>query len=216
MDAGASIVVTQVDTVEQAKHIIFSAKFGRKAGGGRSVPPFRLIPNLTDVRDDPKHHGDWCQASNDQAAIMIQIESLEGLENLDDILTQCPEIDAVWLGTLDIRVSMGLPGNGGLGGNEPEWHEALGKYFEITTKHNKSRGGFALGPDEVFSMMQERLDFIVCAAEVLQLTSLQCDLERARNLCAGRVKSAANGAAKAPKKEKDVAIADDKPANGSA
>lgn len=39
MDAGASIIVPQVETVEQAGQIIAAAKFGRKASGSRSAPP---------------------------------------------------------------------------------------------------------------------------------------------------------------------------------
>jgi 4-hydroxy-2-oxoheptanedioate aldolase len=41
LDAGASIVLPQVETVEQAKHICSAAKFGKKAGGTRSAPPTR-------------------------------------------------------------------------------------------------------------------------------------------------------------------------------
>lgn len=41
LDAGASIVVPQVETVEQAKHIVSAAKFGAKINGTRSAPPAR-------------------------------------------------------------------------------------------------------------------------------------------------------------------------------
>lgn len=76
LDAGASIVVPQVDTVEQAKHVVSAAKFGAKANGSRSAPPFRLIPGLTDMSYHPDK--DVFAAVNDQAAIMIQIESEQG------------------------------------------------------------------------------------------------------------------------------------------
>lgn len=51
---------------------------------------------------------------------MIQIETVEAIDNLDAILTGLPDIDAVWLGTLNIRVSMDLVTNGE-GGPEPEY-----------------------------------------------------------------------------------------------
>src|SRR5271155_921672 len=75
LDAGASIVVPQVDTVEQAKHIVSCAKFGRKHNGTRSAPPARLMPGLSDTPLDPSR-SIW-ENLNDQAAIIIQIESLE-------------------------------------------------------------------------------------------------------------------------------------------
>src|SRR5271168_4206164 len=108
LDAGASIVVPQVDTVEQAKHIVSAAKFGAKHGGTRSAPPARLMPGLSDIPHDPSKTI-W-ENLNEQAAIIIQIESLEGINNLDAILTEVGNhIDAVWIGSLDARVSMGLP-----------------------------------------------------------------------------------------------------------
>lgn len=80
MDAGASIIIPQVETVEQARHCVSSAKFGTKNGGtpgSRSAPPFRLVPSLTDTPYDPNL--ELHKALNEQAAIMVQIESLAGM-----------------------------------------------------------------------------------------------------------------------------------------
>jgi 4-hydroxy-2-oxoheptanedioate aldolase len=165
LDAGASIIIPQVDTVAQAKHVVSAAKFGTKYNGTRSAPPFRLIPGLTDTASDPSMtlHDNL----NHQAAIMIQIESLEGITNLDAILTEVPDIDAVWLGTLDARISMNLPGNGGAGGTELEWVEAVAKYQAVMKKHNKALAGFALGPDAM--SMAKGYSFVMGMADVMAL-----------------------------------------------
>ncbi|KAL9113135.1 MAG: hypothetical protein Q9227_002747 [Pyrenula ochraceoflavens] len=182
LDCGASIVVPQVDTVEQAKHVVSAAKFGTKYNGSRSAPPFRLIPGLTDQAIDDKMVGGIHENLNHQAAIMIQIESLEGIRNLDAILTEVPDIDAVWLGTLDAKVSMNLPSNGGMGGNEPEWVEAVELYEKTMAKHDKPKAGFAMGPPEMMRMMGKGKSFVVTCADVLSFMSLGGDLKGAHDV----------------------------------
>lgn len=82
---------------------------------------------------------------NNQAAVIIQIETLQAIHNLDAILTECGEhIDSVWLGSLDARVSMGLPG---MWGAEKEWVEAVALYESTLAKHNKPSSGMAMGFD---------------------------------------------------------------------
>ena len=181
LDAGASIIIPQVESVEQAKHIVAAAKFGAKKGGNRSAPPFRFAPGVTDNKLDPTKT--LHQNLNEQAAIMIQIETLEGINNLDAILTEVPEIDAVWLGTLDARVSMDLDGNYGMGGPEQEWQDAVAKYEAICSKHKHvSRGGFALGPPEVVKMMCKNKDFIIVSADVMALAGMAAEAANVRGI----------------------------------
>ncbi|KAL2152816.1 hypothetical protein VTH82DRAFT_3971 [Thermothelomyces myriococcoides] len=181
LDAGASIVIPQVETVEQAKHVVSSAKFGTRQNGTRSAPPFRLVPGLTDMAADGKR--DIWQNLNDQAAIMIQIESLEGINNLDAILTEVPDIDVVWLGSLDCRISMNLPGGFGQG-NEPDWVAAVEKYNSVVKKHNKPRAGFCLGGGEELTKMGEQNALIIHAADVLKLYEMGPQLLAARDAVA--------------------------------
>ncbi|KAA6413659.1 MAG: aldolase citrate lyase family [Lasallia pustulata] len=175
LDAGASIVLPQVDTVEQAKHIVSAAKFGRR--GTRSAPPFRLLPGLTDMPFDPSQsiHGNL----NDQAAIIIQIESLEGINNLDAILTECPEIDAVFLGMLDCRVSMGM-GSGSMMGEEPEWLEAVATYEAALDKHDKPRSGIVYGPAMRHLHKEKSLMFV--SADAFALMGMVGELAEARSI----------------------------------
>ncbi|KAH6640126.1 Pyruvate/Phosphoenolpyruvate kinase-like domain-containing protein [Chaetomium tenue] len=181
LDAGASIVVPQLETVEQAKHVVSAAKFGTRQNGTRSAPPFRMVPGLTDMAADGKR--DVWQNLNDQAAIMVQIESLEGINNLDAILTEVPDIDVVWLGSLDCRISMNLPANFGQG-EEPEWLAAVEKFNSTLKKHNKPRAGFCLGGGEELAKMGEDNVLLVHAADVMKLFELGPQLLAARQAVA--------------------------------
>lgn len=120
LDAGASIVVPQVDTVKQAQHIVAAAKFGSRNNGKRSAPPNRWLPSLSTQSCNPSLP--FWENQNQQGAVFIQVESLEGINNLHEIPATVGEhVDSVWLGNLDCRVSMSLPG---FWGEEPEWVQA--------------------------------------------------------------------------------------------
>jgi 4-hydroxy-2-oxoheptanedioate aldolase len=198
LDAGASLVIPQVETVEQCRHVLSSAKFGTRQNGTRSAPPFRFVPGVTDHPFDSTR--DLHKCLNDQAAVMIQIESLEGVRNLDAILTACPDVDLVWFGSLDCRVSMNLPGNFGLGGDEPEWKEAAELFESTMKKHDKPRGGFAFagapfGTPEGLTKAAEYMSFMGVSADVLHLWHMAQDLSQARELTALPTKVATNGSA---------------------
>lgn len=178
LDAGASIVVPQVETVEQAKHITSAAKFGMKVNGTRSAPPSRWFPGMSDQKVDETLT--FHQNLNRQAAIIIQIESLAGMKNLDAILTECgDQIDSVWLGSLDARISMDLPG-GGLLGQEPEWVEALAEYEAALAKHNKPASGLAFGPPNMKKALSRGKSLIVSAADTFALMGALGDLAQLR------------------------------------
>jgi 4-hydroxy-2-oxoheptanedioate aldolase len=133
LDTGTGILMfPQVTTVQEVKHIISATKFGSKVNGMRSAPPARFAPGFTGLPSGQALESSlslW-ENLNNQAAVIIQVETVEAINNLDDILTECgKDIDAVWLGSLDIRVSMGLPDPFAAhpGGNEPEWVAAIEK-----------------------------------------------------------------------------------------
>ncbi|KAK3350213.1 Pyruvate/Phosphoenolpyruvate kinase-like domain-containing protein [Lasiosphaeria hispida] len=183
LDAGASIVVPQVETVEDARKVVSYAKFGTANNGTRSAPPFRLVPGLTDTPYDGVRSV-W-QNVNDQAAIMIQIESLEAINNLDAILTEVPDVDLVWLGALDARISMNLPGGFGLPNQEPEWQAALKNFDDTMKKHNKPRGGFSFQQGEALVKDAQNLSFMILAADVKELSNVEQQFLAAKALFEG-------------------------------
>jgi 4-hydroxy-2-oxoheptanedioate aldolase len=176
LDAGASIVLPQVDTVEQARHIVSAAKYGAAINGTRSAPPARLLGGISDTCLDPNLT--FHQNVNNQAAIIIQIESIQGIENLDAILTECGEhIDSVWLGSLDARISMGLSG---LAGSEPEWLAAVQKWESVLAKHNKPASGLALGTPEQKAMQARGKSFTFTGTDIFALMGQVAELNYMR------------------------------------
>lgn len=199
LDAGASLIIPQVETVSQARHVISSAKFGasrRGPAGTRSAPPFRLVPGLTDSAafTPSAMHPDVHACLNDQAAIMLQVETRAGIGQLDAVLAAVgSDVDLVWLGTLDARVSMGLPGHGGLGGAEPAWREAVDLFDATCRKYGVPRGGFAFGQGgplrgrELVRHCEEKsLAFVVVTGDVMALAGMNGELAAAREAWAAK------------------------------
>ncbi|KAL8823394.1 MAG: hypothetical protein Q9191_005896 [Dirinaria sp. TL-2023a] len=140
LDAGASIIIPQVETVEQAQHVVSAAKFGKVRQGTRSAPPCRWLPGVGDMPVDP-NRSLW-ENLNDQAAIIIQIESEQGVKNLDAILSAVgDQIDCVWIGSLDLRVSMGLDG---VWGDEPSFMDVVKLYEDTLKRHKTPNSGMCM------------------------------------------------------------------------
>ncbi|OBT77494.1 hypothetical protein VF21_05208 [Pseudogymnoascus sp. 05NY08] len=189
LDTGASIMVPQVETVEDAKHIVSAAKFGKKINGTRSAPPGRWLPGVSDIGTNPDLTL-W-ENLNNQAAIIIQVESKEAVDNLDAILTECGEhIDAVWLGSLDCRVSMGLRG---FWGEEPEFLAVIETINKTLRKHDMPYAGAAMGTPEQVKAMGEGKAFTAIQGDVFSLLAAAAEnLGQARAVLPAVNISAAN------------------------
>ncbi|OBT68551.1 hypothetical protein VE03_01732 [Pseudogymnoascus sp. 23342-1-I1] len=189
LDTGASIMVPQIETVEDAKHVVSAAKFGKKINGTRSAPPGRWLPGISDIGVNSELTL-W-ENLNNQAAIIIQVESKQAVDNLDDILTECGEhIDAVWLGSLDCRVSMGLPG---FWGEEPEFLEVLETVNRTLRKHDMPYAGAAMGTPEQVQAMGAGKAFVAVQGDVFSLLGAAAEsLSKGRELLPAVNISAAN------------------------
>lgn len=98
LDIGAHGVMTPlVSTVEQARNIVDNMKYAplgkRGANGGRG-PRWGA-------------YDDYIHVANDNTLAIAQIESLEGLSNVEEIAAM-PGIDGLFIGTGDLSLEMGL------------------------------------------------------------------------------------------------------------
>ena len=92
---------------------------------------------------NPKETFFFFENLNRQAEIIIQIESVDGINNLDAILTECGHaIESVWIGSIDLRANIGLEG---ITADEPEYVALYDKYMGTLKKHNMPASGLCLG-----------------------------------------------------------------------
>ena len=79
---------------------------------------------------------DYLHQANDDISLIIQIESLEGIDNLAAMLNQFDAIDAVFIGPHDLAADMGLLGHP----THPKVVEQSMRAIDIANSLNKTSG----------------------------------------------------------------------------
>lgn len=102
LDAGAlGIICPMVNTAEDAERLVGASRYPPR--GHRSFGP---------IRAKVVHGADYHEHANDSIVVMPQIETVEAVENLDEILS-VPGIDGVYVGPSDLSMALGLPPRAG-------------------------------------------------------------------------------------------------------
>lgn len=134
LDAGAwGVVVPMVNTREEAQRAVEFAKYppvGTRSIGG-AFGPYGF-----GITDWPS----YAQSANDAILVTIQIESMQALQNLDEILS-VPGIDVAFVGPNDLHAQLGLPASSD--GAEPEFMEALERIKAVAKKYSVATGIFS-------------------------------------------------------------------------
>lgn len=128
LDAGAmGVIVPAVNTVQEAMAAVSACKY----------PPqgIRGIATGTRAAGFGQFSQSYFAAANAVVLVIVQIETQQGLSNLDDILT-VEGIDAIFIGPMDMATSLGHLGNPG----HPEARQAIA---EIERKTREA--GMVLG-----------------------------------------------------------------------
>ena len=108
LDLGAeSIWVPHVDTPEQARELVQYAKYPPVGVRGGCVPIFR-----GQDRDKFETTKAYVEACNEEVMLIAQMESAQACDNAAEIAAT-PGIDALTMGSLDLSLDMGLPGETG-------------------------------------------------------------------------------------------------------
>lgn len=130
LDAGAlGVMVPNVRTPDMARTIVQAARYaprgGRGLGLGGSVSRYQ-------APSDPRGCMDELNAAT---TVICQIESAEGLANLEAIAT-VPGVDVLWVGQADLSQSLGIPG----AFDHPDFLSALARVIDCCQRHNLGAG----------------------------------------------------------------------------
>ncbi len=96
LDAGAyAVICPMINSVGDAERLVAATHYAPM--GRRSFGPIRAL--LYGGQDYPKH-------ANETIIVFAMIETLQGLDNLEDIL-RVPGLDAIYIGPSDLSLALG-------------------------------------------------------------------------------------------------------------
>ena len=129
MDAGAlGVMVPNVESAEQARSIRDAVKYaplGKRGVGIGGAQNDYVMP-------DPVS---YFERSNRNTTVICQIESMQGVENANDIAS-VEGVDCLWVGHFDLTQSMGIPGQF----HNDRFLQGLDIVLEAAAKHGKTAG----------------------------------------------------------------------------
>jgi 2-dehydro-3-deoxyglucarate aldolase/4-hydroxy-2-oxoheptanedioate aldolase len=124
LDVGAGgIIVPKVETAEQAARVSDSCRYYPEGHRGAAFS----------IAHDDFRSGDPAmkmKAANEAVICGLLIETAAGVEQVDEIL-KVPGVDLVWIGFLDLSLSMGIPGRF----DRPEFKAAISRIIRACESH---------------------------------------------------------------------------------
>jgi len=157
LDAGAlGIMVPDVKNAAEVQDIVDAAKYAPL--GKRGVGIGAANTNYKSVNPD-----EFLRYANENTTIICQIESQEGLDNLDAIAS-APGVDVLWVGHFDLSRSLGITGQF----RQPKFLDALKSVVAAARKHGVAAAIQPRDPTQAqewveigFNVISYGVDFVV-------------------------------------------------------
>ena len=164
LDVGAqTLLIPMVDSAEQAKQLVEAVRFapnGIRGMGGALTRATRW----GSIKD-------YIQHADDNICLVLQIESTEGISDLDAI-TQVDGVDAVFIGPADLAAAMGYIGQPG----HPEVCKVVERSIQRVHELGKPVGVYCGDPEQTVRYQQMGASFFLIAADTLLLKGAAANL----------------------------------------
>ena len=156
LDAGAmGLMIPRVESREQAEAIIRYTKFpplgDRGVILGSAHNDYRMVDGKQFLRQ-----------ANAELLLIMQIETLAGIEHLEEILS-VPGLDVALIGPYDLSTSMGIPGEV----NHPRMQRAVGDFLRSCKRHGVVPGNFVTTVEDGRAWLGRGMRFLIYSADFL-------------------------------------------------
>jgi 4-hydroxy-2-oxoheptanedioate aldolase len=167
LDSGAAgIVVPMVSTAEDARQAAAATRY--PPDGIRSFGPTRNFYDTTRI--------------DQRALCFVMIETEEGLANVD-MIAATPGIDGLFVGTIDLALSLGRGLDAGL---DSVMLRAIDQVIESCARHGKVPGCVAIAPEAAETLADRGMRFLAIGADIGFLDQgAKREAERAARLKSG-------------------------------
>lgn len=151
LDVGAqTILAPMVDNADQASHLVASVRYPpvgkRGVAGGRAAGWGRV--------------GGYFGKADDQMCLIAQIESIEGLANIEAICA-VDGVDALFVGPSDLAAALGHLGNPG----HPDVVAAVTQALQRIVASGKPAGVYAATPDTAAMYEEAGASFVTVGVD---------------------------------------------------
>lgn len=158
LDSGAAgLLVPVVHTADQAKEVIFHAKYppdgNRGAALRRAHSMYRKVAAA-----------EYLKQANENTFIAVQAESPTAIENLEAIAS-VPGVDCIFVGPFDLSVSLGIPGQV----THPREVEAIDRVVAVCRKQNIVSGIMMFDLNALKSWIEKGIRFVVYSSDIALL-----------------------------------------------
>lgn len=166
LDMGATnLLVPMVDTADQARELVRAVRYpphGVRGVGARLARVSQFGAQT-----------DYLSKANARVCLLVQIESQEGLRNLDAIAA-VDGVDGVFIGPSDLSASLGLIGQPG----HPEVQSAIADAVKRIAKAGKPSGILSLNNDDSQKYIEMGVCFVAVGGDIALLTDAARALAR--------------------------------------
>lgn len=159
LELGAqTLLIPMVDTAEQADQWARAMRYPPQ--GVRGMGSFMARSSRW------QGYPDYAREANDQMCLLVQVETVQALQNLDAIAAT-PDVDGVFLGPYDLSFSMGFPGQP----DHPEVLAALEDAVARIRKAGKAPGILATDEERARHWLQAGVRFIGVGLDAVLLAN---------------------------------------------
>jgi 2-keto-3-deoxy-L-rhamnonate aldolase RhmA len=154
-DMGAEgIMLPMIGSAEEAQHVLNCMKYPPVGGRGAA---FQFAHDNYLPGTPP----DKIKAANTRTTFIAQIETAEGVANVDEIAA-VDGVDVLWVGHFDLSNSLGISGQF----DHPEFIKATDAVIKACHKHGKSAGRLVPTVEQSIELYQYGFDFISYSGDV--------------------------------------------------